>query len=105
MGENSLTLEHLAVDGESGFPGALRVRITFSVTSEGELKIDYKAVLEGDKDLSTVVNLTNHTYFNLNGVSGSGEASSILKHKVSLLRKYRKVFDNFVIAQFFQFRC
>lgn len=61
------------------------MRIHFTVTDEGELKLQYSAVLEdeGSSNVSTVVNLTNHSYFNLNGVSGGGEASSILKHKVS----------------------
>ncbi|XP_017461512.1 PREDICTED: aldose 1-epimerase-like, partial [Rhagoletis zephyria] len=79
----SITLEYRAADGESGYPGALRVRIHFTVTDEGELKLQYSAALEeGSSGVSTVVNLTNHSYFNLNGVSSGGEASSILKHKV-----------------------
>lgn len=60
------------------------MRIHFTVTDEGELKLQYSAALEeGSSGVSTVVNLTNHSYFNLNGVSGGGEAASILKHKVS----------------------
>lgn len=50
-------------DGDQGFPGDLHVEVTYTLTNEGELHIDYSA--KGDKD--TPLNLTNHSYFNLDG--------------------------------------
>lgn len=71
-----LQLSYLSKDGEEGYPGNLQVKVIYSLTEDNSLKIDYFAV--SDKD--TVVNLTNHSYFNLSGhVSGS-----ILKHKVMI---------------------
>jgi len=48
-------------DGDQGFPGKLSVTVTFTWTNENELKIEYKATT----DKATVINLTNHTYFNI----------------------------------------
>lgn len=59
----SLILTAQSPDGEEGFPGKLDIKITYTLTSENALVIEYEAV--SDKD--TVVNLTNHSYFNLNG--------------------------------------
>lgn len=66
--ENSITLSLHSPDGDQGFPGALDVDVTYTLTDDNELKIDYYAVPDAD----TVINMTNHTYFNLNGhASGS----------------------------------
>lgn len=62
-GENTLILNYLSKDGEEGFPGNLNVTVTYTVTAENGLSIDYKAVSDRD----TVVNLTNHAYFNVAG--------------------------------------
>ncbi|MBE6051399.1 MAG: galactose mutarotase [Clostridium sp.] len=60
---NSLELSYFSKDGEEGYPGNLKVKVFYILTSEDELIINYSAV--SDKD--TVVNLTNHSYFNLSG--------------------------------------
>ena len=70
----SIDFSRLSPDLEQGFPGNLDITVTYSLTENNELVIEYHAV--SDKD--TVVNLTNHSYFNLVGHN----SGSILDHKV-----------------------
>lgn len=72
----SLQLEYLSKDGEEGFPGNLSVKVIYTLTDDNELKIEYSATT----DKETVLNLTNHSYFNLAG-AGNGD---ILQHQVML---------------------
>lgn len=60
---NSIELHYLAKDGEEGYPGNLNVSVTYTLTDDNALDIAYKATT----DKATVLNLTNHSFFNLNG--------------------------------------
>jgi len=72
--EHTLVFRYVSPDMEEGFPGNLSVKVTYSVTPEQELGMEYEATT----DKTTVVNLTNHAFFNLNGEGGG----SILNHLV-----------------------
>jgi aldose 1-epimerase len=62
--ENSrIRLHYLSPDGEEGFPGNLSVTVTYTLTDENAVEIDYRA----ETDQATILNLTNHSYFNLSG--------------------------------------
>ena len=61
--EPSLELTYISPDGEEGYPGEVKVKITYTLTADNSLKIHY----EGVSDKDTALNITNHSYFNLNG--------------------------------------
>lgn len=74
--DQHLTLRHISTDGEEGYPGNLHVWVTYSLTDENELIIDYEA----STDQPTIVNLTHHSFFNLAG-AGQGD---ILDHELTI---------------------
>ena len=83
-----LVLKYLSPDMEEGFPGNLNVEVRYNLSEDNSLAIFYKATT----DAPTVLNLTNHCYFNLNGQDGS----TVLSHKVKLnsgyFTEYEKTF-------------
>ena len=80
VGENSVTFTLEDTDGNMGFPGNKKISVTYSLNDNNELKLHY----HGSSDKKTILNLTNHTYFNLDG-HGSG---SIEEHEISMNASY-----------------
>ena len=70
----TLELGYLAKDGEEGFPGNLACKVTFTLTDDNAIDICYNA----ETDHTSVVNLTNHSYFNLNGNPATGNSDHLL---------------------------
>ena len=83
--ENGVKMTLLSKDLEEGFPGNVAVTVTFILTDENELRIDYSATPDQDTPLS----LTNHTYFNLNAFS-----STVENHKATVHTTKRHVMDD-----------
>jgi aldose 1-epimerase len=71
-----LKLTHTSPDGDEGYPGTMTASVTYSLTGDNELRIEYTATT----DKPTVVNLTNHAYWNLAG-AGSGD---VLDHVLTI---------------------
>lgn len=78
--KNSVDFFRISPDGENGFPGEFSIVVKYEFTEENELKIFYR----GRSDAATVANMTNHSYFNLNG-EGSGD---VLDQEVCIHAKY-----------------
>jgi len=70
-GDAGVTFRLVSPDGDQGFPGTVTIDVTYTLTDNNDFRIDYKATT--DKD--TVINLTNHTYYNLAG-NGSGNVEN-----------------------------
>jgi aldose 1-epimerase len=75
LDEHTLSLSYVSADGEAGYPGTLHATVTYTLTDDA-LRLDYRC----SSDKPTVVNLTNHSYFNLAG-EGTGD---VLGHLVTL---------------------
>ena len=82
---NSITMSLYSKDLEEGFPGNVEVSVTFILTHDNELKIDYSGLPDKDTPLS----LTNHTYFNLNAFS-----STVENHNAKVNTAKRHAMDN-----------
>jgi aldose 1-epimerase len=75
-GKNSVAFTYLSKDGEEGFPGNLKVKVTYTLKDSNELVIDYEATT----DRATPINVSQHSYFNLKG-EGNGD---ILDHEITI---------------------
>jgi aldose 1-epimerase len=78
VSDGRVVLKHVSPNGQGGYPGTLEVTATYALNDRNELAIEYRATT----DRSTIVNITNHAYFNL---AGAGSDASILSHRLTLL--------------------
>jgi len=74
--DNAITFALHSPDGDQGYPGALDVEVTYTLTDDNTVRIDYCGIPQAD----TYINMTNHSYFNLNGHA----SGSVLGHTVWL---------------------
>ena len=73
----SVTLSYVSPDGDGGYPGTLDITVVYSLNDDNELAIEYRATT----DKPTIVNITNHAYFNLAGEAGD---SDVMDHRLML---------------------
>jgi len=82
-------LTHTSPDGDQGYPGTVKAKVTYTLTDQDQLIVDYEAIT----DKATVINLTQHSYFNLAG----GKAADILGHELMLnAAQYTPVDDTLI---------
>ena len=74
VSDNRTVMTLTSPDGDNGFPGTVQVRVTYTLNDDGGFRIDYYA----ETDRPTVINLTNHSYFNLSGQPGTSIADHVL---------------------------
>lgn len=85
----SVTFHYVSKDGENGFPGNVTASVTYTLTSDNALQIEYSAT----SDKKTPINMTNHAYFNLSG-AGNGD---ILNHELTIFAdKYTPTDDTLI---------
>jgi aldose 1-epimerase len=75
--DEAVVLSYTSPDGAGGYPGKLSITATYTLNEDNELRIDYRATT----DQTTIVNITNHAYFNL---AGAADGHSILGHELTL---------------------
>jgi aldose 1-epimerase len=75
-----LELRFTSPDGDQNYPGTLANKVTYTLTNKNEIRMDYRSRLVGNSDLKTIINLTNHAYWNLAG-EGSGDING---HKLKI---------------------
>jgi len=87
--DQGIELTYLSKSGEEGFPGNLKVKVTYQLNNTNEFRIDYQATT----DQPTICNMTNHSYFNLAGESNG----NILEHELQIHSKYYTATDQDLI--------
>jgi aldose 1-epimerase len=89
VSDNQLVLSLVSEDGDSGFPGNVCARVTYTLTDDNALDVEYEAVT----DAPTVINMTNHSYFNLNGDA----STDILNHLLMIdADRYTPINETFI---------
>lgn len=85
----SITFTLHSMDGDQGYPGALDMEVKYTLTENNEVKIEYYSVPSED----TIINMTNHSYFNLNGHN----SGTVLEQEVGIVSKYFTIADKELI--------
>ena len=85
-GKNSVTFSLTKKDGEMGHPGTMKVQVTYTLTEKNEIKIHYHA----DTNKKTMINMTNHSYFNLSGIASDNMEHTSLQLNCSNYVPVRK---------------
>ena len=91
--ERMIKMKMTSENGDNGFPGRVTVEVTYSIDNENRLRIDYHA----ETDRTTVINMTNHSYFNLDGVDTLPNTTQIHDHILQIdADKYTPVDDSLI---------